>query len=256
MKRITRFSLFIVFIIVFHGNKAYCIDLTFEGIIGGVNSKFELIKTMSTNVVRTSFKGNTTVKESWSYYFKKPDKLKVEYKEPHERLLVLNGNSFIEYIPKIKKARVIDLSDYDAKEKASFYQQVFARVSLLGLRLGNMKKGRVSIKKVRFDEFDAFFIDSKKPDYQLWIDIKTNALLRHVVYNGNGEVMMSTQGADFKMFKGNILLPQKVKAVLPDLEKKGEMITSDMSLNNLRVNEGISDTVFEFELPKDVEIIK
>jgi outer membrane lipoprotein-sorting protein len=238
------------------GDSTYCNDKTFEDIVSGINDKFDLIETMTANVVRISYKDSTVVEEKWNYYYKKPDKIKIEYLKPHKRFLVLNGIKSIEYIPEFKKAQVIDLSKYTDDEKSAFYKKVFYRVSILGIRLGEIKKGSINIKQVKLEDFDAYFVESKDPDYQFWADAKSGVLLKHIIYDDKGEIVYSTQGADFKKFNGSFLLPQKLKIVLPDEKEDGNIIKSDMLLNNLNINEGVSDDFFDFEIPDDTQIIK
>jgi outer membrane lipoprotein-sorting protein len=254
-KFITIFSLFCVFVLISLSRRAFA-EVSFLKIISGANEKFQLIETMSATLIRISKRNNTTVEESWNYYYKKPDKIRIEYLKPHLRQLALNSDNLVEYIPEIKKAMVFNLNDLDAKEKSEIIQNAFSRVSIPGLRPGEVKEGNVNIKRVKLDEFDAYFVDNKDPDYQIWVDEKSGALLKHVIFNKKGEVIYLTYGTDFKSFKGDILIPQKIKLVLPDEKEDGKMVTSEVTLNNLKVNEGIKDDLFNIELDNDVEILK
>lgn len=227
---------------------------TFEEIVSRVNDKFDAIKTMTANIVRVSSKGKQSVEERWVYYFKSPDKLRIEYLKPNKRFLILNGDKFIEYIPELSRAQVIDLSKYDDKKKAEFYENVFFRVSILGLRLGKIPKGKIAIKSVSFDEFDAYLVESDEPKYQFWVDAKTGALLKHVIFDDNGEIVYLTTGIDFKRFGDDYLLPVRMKVILPEISAKGKMTTSDVELNQLEINKDISDSLFDFEIPQGVEI--
>ena len=247
-------ALLLFFHLALAGNAVSAEDKSFAEIIDSVNSKFDRIETLSANVTRISYKANSTVEERWDYFFQKPDKIRVDYLKPGKRFLVQNINKFVEYIPEIKKANVIDLSGYSEYDKKVFYEKVFTRVSLRGLRLGAVKKGDVKIKRVSLNEFDAYFIDSEKPKYQIWVDSKSDALIKHVIYDDDGEIVYSSEGEDFKSFEGGFLLPQKINIVLP--EKEGTLIKSVMFLNNMKVNEHISESKFDIKLANDVEVIK
>ncbi len=254
-KRIYKYILFLVFVAAVVSSSAYCADKTFEEIIAGVNDKFAQIETMTADVSRKSSRGETRLVEKWRYYYKKPDMFRVDYIEPHKRFLVLNRDELIEYIPEVKKARVISLTGMNDSEKTALYTSAFKRVAILGINLGYIPKGNVKIKRVTLGDYDADFLESKSPDYQIWTEVKSGALLKHVVYE-DGKPVYTTTGNDFKRFSDGIMLPQKIELTLPDEADSGSVVKSTMILNELKINDGISDSIFDYKLPDGIQIIK
>ncbi|MFC1856165.1 outer membrane lipoprotein carrier protein LolA [Thermodesulfobacteriota bacterium] len=249
-------SCYIIILVLTICCDAFAGGASFEELVNGANEKYGEIETLSANIVKVTRIDGKEYNEEWNYYFKNPDMMKIEYLKPHERSLVLNKDSLIEYIPEAKKAKYADLSVLEEGDREEFISTAFSRVIIFGLRLGEVMKGDAKISEVELDGRKAYLIDSDKPDYQIWIDVETKALLKQASYDEKGALTYYTKGEDFKMFDGRFLLPKRISAVLSDNEKETVILNYDMVLYKLKVNEDIPDDVFKLQLPDYVDIVK
>jgi len=85
---------------------------TAEDIALKVETRLRSLRSMQANFEHHYFSSSisTPLKEKGKFYYKKPDLMKWEYKEPEKRTYLLKGGFFFEYIPEDKQIIQYDLS--------------------------------------------------------------------------------------------------------------------------------------------------
>jgi len=85
---------------------------TAEDIALKVEAKLRSLQSIQANFKHNYFSSSisTPLKEKGNFYFKKPDLMKWEYKEPEKRIYLLKDGFFFEYIPEDKQIIRYDLS--------------------------------------------------------------------------------------------------------------------------------------------------
>ena len=187
-------------------------------IVSKIQKKYEYMRELEADCIQETF--NKTVEKKFifkgSLYVKKPDKLRMEIKEPEIQLIVANGQTLWIYLPDNKQA-VKEKLDLSNKSKT-------ALTILTGMAKLNrdfeitMEQG---FEKIRSYVLGLIPKDKKSMIKKMKLDVDKN---------------------DFSF--------QKVT-----VEDSFSNWTS-YELKNVKINSGISDSKFDFNPPDGVEVVE
>ena len=260
-------SLFLTPLSAFSSLKGNQFSPSIPEILKRSDQNYEQIQTLRFHVNRRLERGMQNLEENWEVILQKPNLFRVNYLGSPKRILWANENSFVEYIPKAKKALQFDLNNLSVDEQKFIFSKLIPRIAIPGFRititeemLANMdfQLKNNQIIKGR----PAFFIHAKnkKPqkkndtvqasEIKIWIDQDRFSLLQMEVYDGSS-FMSSIQVHSFKEWQKNYWIPTRIVTAnnLPQgLEK------STYRISQLQVNSNLDPNFFDLKLPKDVDI--
>jgi len=196
----------------------FCFGDSVDDVILNVERKLRSMRSLQANFNQIYYTSSisTPLKEKGKFYFKKPDWMRWEYKDPEEKIFLYKEGVFLFYFPEDKEVIQSELS----KEK--YESEILSLLS-----------GQKQLKDDYTVEFNPFPSESQKTwklkltpkeegDYTyvlLEIDEKTWLIRKAIFFDWAG----NKQEFQFSQIKTNVRFPQKI---------------------------------FELELPSDVEIIK
>ena len=207
-------------------------DNELNAVLKKIDEKQKSVETMKGQFVQRkslSLLQNEVVSKG-TMYFKKPQRMVWEYKEPERNTMIVNGNIVWFYLPDLKEATRFDLS-----QKAEI-KSIFEKMAIgMGQSAEEMKKNYdVSIlKKVR------------KPDLPAKQAGKNIIVLQ----------LIPKDAAISNFFKKIHLWFEEDGALYKTelFEKNND--TTIIEFKDMKFNVSISNSVFDFKLPKDVKVI-
>jgi len=220
-----------------------------------VEERFRNAETLSYTVKRVTATSKMKTEERWSFRFQRPDRLRIDYMAPHERTIMTDGATLWEYIPQLKKAAKTDLAALHADQRAQRISEVMAHVSVDGLRLGNyesMAKNARSVRTALWSGTPVQLVEGADPRYAVYIDKERSVLLRTEIYDRKGNLVIRTEASRFVEAAPGFWMPQEIRATYGT--KEG-FVQSTISLQDIRVNGSLADSLFRFVVPKGVDII-
>lgn len=156
-------------------------------------------------------------------YFKRPQKMMWEYKEPEKNIMIVNGNIVWLYLPELKEATRFDLS-----QKADI-KRIFEKMAVgMGQSPDELKKDYdVSLlKKVKKGEKNLYVLELIPKDKAI------SGLFKKI------HLWFSDDGL---LYKTELF------------EKNND--TTIVEFQKLEINKSIPDSLFEFKPPKDVKVV-
>lgn len=156
-------------------------------------------------------------------YFKRPQKMMWEYREPEKNIMIVNGNIVWLYLPELKEATRFDLS-----QKADI-KRIFEKMAVgMGQSPDELKKDYdVSLlKKVKKGEKNLYVLELIPRDKAI------SGLFKKI------HLWFSDDGL---LYKTELF------------EKNND--TTIVEFQKLEINKSIPDSLFEFKPPKDVKVL-
>jgi outer membrane lipoprotein-sorting protein len=222
----------------------------------GVEQRFLNVETLSYTVKKISTLKNKQSEEEWVFHYKKPGYVRIDYQVPHERLIILDGKTLIEYIPVMKKAMRTDLTALSKEKADRIVADVMSHVSVDGLRVGNygeLEKKVVSVRKTTWAGADAYLIEGADPHYLMYIDKMKNALLRTEIFDKKGGLVIRTEASRFIEAVKDFWMPRDIHITYNTPEG---FVQSKILLQDIKVDGKIPGELFLFNAPKGTTVIQ
>ncbi len=220
-----------------------------------VENRFASLNSLSYTVKRTVVSRKQQAEDQWLFRYRHPDSVRIDYLLPHERTIIIDKNTLVEYIPEIKKVMKTELAAMPKEKKEQTIAAVMARVSVDGLHLGSyeeMEKRAVRVQPVQWAGMDAYMVEGADPRYIVYIDKSKKVLLRTEIYDKKGRLIIRTEASKFVEVAKDFWFPQAVRI---NYTSESGPIQSTLLLQDIKVGDIISNDVFHVSLPKGVEII-
>jgi len=222
----------------------------------GVEHRFLNVDTLSYTVKRVSTLKNKQNEEEWTFRYKKPKYVRIDYQVPYERLIVLDEQALFEYIPALKKAVRTDLTSKSKNKAVQTIAGVMSHVSVDGLRVGNyeeLEKKAVSVRKVTWAGADAYLVEGADPRYVMYIDDAKKVLLHSEIYDKKGGLVIRAEASRFIEAAKDFWMPKEIKITYNTPEG---FVQSKILLRDIKVNEMIPGELFHFSAPKGTAVIQ
>ncbi len=242
-----------------------CADPTPDArqIVSDLEARFDSFSSLSFEVSRTTRKSDQSQADKWVFTYKKPDKLRIDYLEPHKRTIVASATELVEYIPQLKKAMKTDLRETPESDRSKIIARSTAPVALMGLRLdtiGGSNPAELSPTLVGEETIDGaktYRIELRTEAKQAvgneataWIDPLRQVLVRSEARDERGNMLFSTEAGRFREIEEDVWFPGLI-----EVRKYGSSSTTETCrLRNIQVNMPVPDTVFSVELPENTEL--
>lgn len=237
MKRII--GLFICLVI---GFCAFAIDAGVEDILMKVSTNQSMIKDMSadiTTVIKSDMKGKMQSEQSGKIWIKGEDKTKIEMIKPMKQITITSGDKMMMNDPATGQKMVRDLKkmrqetgqpdlgqgSMDKKKMLEYFNLKLRSASGSVVIEGKPKKANKFLGRVDFT-----------------VDTSRNLPVKIEILNPEGK-LVSTTNIEYTKIKNIWVIKKSSSEVkLPMGSMKAEM-----RYDNIKVNEGISDSVFKIE---------
>lgn len=200
---------------------------------------------------RTTLKGK--MEDSWSFIYRAPSDIRIEYRSPERRVVIINARDMWEYLPGQRVAMHTDLGNKSQSEKDAAVAKVLARIAVSGLRPGNYDH---LLSQVTSSEMagDILTIEGKKaPRFLLKIDTRKNALLVSEVYDANGKLKLKTTCSEHKRVDKSVWMPGKVVVVT---RGNDQYVTDQVYVSEATFEHEFRDDQFVFSKPANVQMME
>jgi len=217
-----------------------------------VELPYSKIRSLSYSVTRTTETRQREVEEKWSFHFRSPNDLRVDYIKPQKRTFYLHENTLWEYIPEAGKARRTDIEKLDDAEKAAVLKGFISRTAIPGLRIGdfaNMLNQHVTTKETGKG---MVLMQGQNPRFSLEIDSTRNVILSTALYNDKGELTLSTSSSAFKEIAQGFWFPMRIDV---NQRYENQMIHSQIRFDNVQVNKSPEHDFFRFTPAEHIQVI-
>jgi outer membrane lipoprotein-sorting protein len=242
-----------------------CADPTPDArqIVSDLEARFDSFSSLSFEVSRTTRTSDQSQADKWVFTYKKPDKLRIDYLEPHKRTIVASATELVEYIPQLEKAMKTDLRATPEADRSKIIARSTAPVAIMGLRLdtiGGANPAELSPTLVGEETIDGsktYRIELRTEAKQAagneataWIDPLRQVLVRSEARDERGNMLFSTEAGRFREIEEDVWFPGLI-----EVRKYGSSSTTETCrLRNIQVNTPVPDTVFRVELPENTEL--
>ncbi|NQT89051.1 hypothetical protein HQ560_19940 [bacterium] len=228
-------------------------------------ARYDGLKSLELAVERTTTAGGIARSERWTFRQKGQDRFRVDYTHPHKRTIIGTPSDLWEYIPQAKKAAHTDLKSLTPDLHAEALQAVLNRVALNGLRfaaelpdeaaegpqarLALLGERNVSGRSCHCIEV-AYGKDAAR-GLRGWIDAERLVLMR-CEFLAKGKVVARVTAKDILSVAPNVWFPRTLHFQAMDRTGARQEIT----FTRVRVNASMDDSLFTFEPPEGVEVIR
>lgn len=220
-----------------------------------IEERFDRVASLSYKVKRIAGTKTSTSEEQWTFRYRKPDLVRVDYTSPLDRVIIVGNGVLWEYIPKARKAARTMLSALPQEKRERTVSQVLTHVNVDGLRLGRyaeMEKKAVSVKAVAIGGAQAYMVEGADPRYVVHIDRDRGVLLRSEVFDDRGSLVMRTEASRFVEVGPRFWMPREIRATYAT---QAGFLQSTVLLSEHKVDAAIPDSIYQFTVPQGVELV-
>ncbi len=232
-------------------------------IILKVEQKFLKIENYQVDVSRIYHRNEVVeYREEWRFFFQDPGLVRSEILLPKKIIMVINQDEAWHYLLEEKKVVKRRIRGLEEKERISLLGSLLKPYEIegWGLSISSQFGDRLKLigeKLVKGRK--CYLIECKSrtdtpPQMKLivWIDQERFTVVKRELYKKSDQLVKSTKSDNFLEVLPDIWLPRKVESTL-HTEKGVAMIR--LVLRNIKVNQSIPDTTFQFSPPEGCEVM-
>lgn len=219
-----------------------------------VEQRFTSLQSLRYQVTRTSQKGRQSQTERWIFAFSAPDRLRIDYQAPQERLILINADEMWEYIPSLRQALKTDLKPLASREKTRRLAAIMARVSIDGLHPGSIEAFTNAIKNIGWvaGSNAAWRIEGQNPRFTLVLDPDRKTLQSAEIFDTKERLTLRTEATEWREVLPGYWFPQRIRATYP---VETEFVISTVQLEGIEINRSQPDALFTFTPPEGVQVL-
>jgi len=219
-----------------------------------IETRFQNLQSLRYQVTRSSRKARQTQEERWIFSFAAPDRLRIDYQSPQERLVIITAQEMWEYVPSARKALHTDLKPLSAAEKTRRMASVMARVSIDGLHPGNLEPLTANVVSVTPlpGPPPVWRIEGTQPRFQLTLDPARKTLIASEIHDAREQLTLRTEAGDWIEAMPGHWFPRQIRAVYPF---ESDFVVSQIRLEEIELNRPLDEALFSFTPPAGVEIV-
>ncbi len=224
-----------------------------EALLRPIEQHYLSRRTLAYTAERVTKKGATELKELWRFQFENPDRFRIDYRRPTERLLVCDGHILWEYVPAARKAVKTDLNRMPPAKREQLLASLLQRVALDGVRVGPVEDLARRAQSVTLlnPTGRVARLEGEAPRYVLEIDCDRNLLLRSEHYDENGVLRLRTQATAFTKAAPGQWHPT---ALVVEHKADDDFIVSRVSLRDVALDSPFPPDTFNFTPPRHVRV--
>ena len=234
-----------------------------QDVISKMERNFLKIENYQVDVSRIYHRNEVVeYREEWRFFFQEPGLVRSEILLPKKIIMVINQDEAWHYFLEEKKVVKRRIRGLEEKERISLLgsllkpyeiegwglsisSQFGDRLKLIGEKLVKGRKCYLIECKSRTDN---------PPQMKLivWIDQERFTVVKRELYKKSDQLVKSTESDNFLEVLPDIWLPRKVESTL-HTEKGVAMIR--LVLRNIKVNQSMPGTTFQFSPPEGCEVM-
>lgn len=211
------------------------------------------MKSLSYNAARKRTTSNSEVEDSWSFTYRHPSDIRVEYTSPQRRILVINADDIWEYLPDQRAAMHTDLRQMSKTEKDKAIGKAISPVSVSGLRPGNYNHLLSGVTSSDQSGTIVTIKGEEPPAFLLKVDTEKNALLVSELYDGDGAQRLKTVCSKHKLIYKDLWVPREIRTVT---RVKNQYVTDLVKISEISVDHACSDSLFTFKKRGNVRVLE
>jgi outer membrane lipoprotein-sorting protein len=222
-------------------------------ILKTLETPYSKMKSLSYNAERKRTTVNSETEDSWNFTYRAPSDIRIEYKSPRKRIIVINKRDMWEYLPDQRVAMHTGLSEKSQAERDAIILKVMSRVSVSGLRPGNY--GHL-VSQVTASEKSGNVLTIKgdqSPPFMLKINTARNAMLVSELYDSDGNLKLKTTCSEHRPVRKGFWMPKTIQAITSN---NNQYITDLVHVSEVSIDHDFSDNLFVFKKPENVRVIE
>lgn len=163
-----------------------------------MNAKFDGLSSLQYRVERTTVSKGVKLVEKWTFLSSSDGVLRIDYRAPEHRIFMANNETFIEYLPAVRKAQKTRLSPQN-RQGHERVAAVLQRLTVDGLRMGDYQEllNHLSAVQVSSNAPAILTVEGSGPRYRIQIDTQREVLLSFEKWDGQGRLEQSIQASGF-----------------------------------------------------------
>lgn len=241
-----------LFVSVIISNLSFSADITVNDILNKMQENYSKIEDMKAEIITTTYMGTQigTMTQKMNYYYKKPDKIKIETIEPVKQTIIIIGENMT---MKTADGKVSTMNLRQMMSGMGMNQQYFG-TDITGM----LKNYNITLNETLTDRINNIYVLDLMPKentpssspmgaympskMEMHIDYTKGISIRQKIYGKDNTLMATTEVKDTRQIEG-IWFPVVTQSTtfLPT----GQQVKSDMRFENVQVNTGIGDGEFE-----------
>jgi outer membrane lipoprotein-sorting protein len=234
-----------------------------QDVISKMEQKFLKIENYQVDVSRIYHRNEVVeYREEWRFFFQDPGLVRSEIMLPKKIIMVINQDEAWHYLLEEKKVVKRRIRGLEEKERISLLGRLLKPYEIegWGLSISSQFGDRLKLigeKLVKGRK--CYLIECKSrtdtpPQMKLivWIDQERFTVVKRELYKKSDQLVKRTESDNFLEVLPDIWLPRKVESTL-HTEKGVAMIR--LVLRNIKVNQSIPDTTFQFSPPEGCEVM-
>jgi len=255
--RMAAATVWVVCLLMLFGREpaAAATDSVSEQIVEQLVNKFSSLSTLTYSVKRVSEVKGRPFEEKWSFRYRKPNSLRIQFESPLERLIILGPDACFEYIPSQGLASRITLSQLSVEKSSQALAGIMSQIAVPGLAVEqhrSFQRQPAEVSRVTREGNNVIRMEYASPKYILDIDPVRIALMHSELFDQSGALIMRTDAKRFIEVAAGFWMPREIHIVYGNPEG---FSTSTIYLSDFMVNKKLSDDLFrEPSLPSSVRI--
>lgn len=216
-----------------------------------INSRFAELRSISWTAERRSDTGRIKVRERWIFRYAAPDRFRVDYLEPYERVLVIGPDGIWEYLPQKQKA-LHTVFGSDQEQRKHRIAQALQPVTIPGLRPGDTEAVAAGAVRAAINDQGAIVLECREPRTVLVLDPQHKALWSLEILDQEGRFLLRSQVLAFQELRPGFFFPRKMRIVE---QRDGITVTTEVEFSRVVLNTELDPALFQFTPPAETEVI-
>lgn len=216
-----------------------------DQIIEQIVKKFAEVSSLSYTVKRVQTVQDRQQEEKWTFRYRKPDHLRIDYRSPGERRITITSSLLFEYVPEKQYAARADLAKMPPADRGRMIALVMSPFAVPGLSIENPAAflGRpATVREMKQDGGTVIRLEYRSPHYILHVDPARRALLRTEIFDDKGTLMLRTEAKNLAEIGPGFWLPREIR--LTTAGPGGAYVRGVIYLSDMAVNAELPDALF------------
>lgn len=216
-----------------------------------IESRFAGLPSLRYQVECVARNGRQSQTERWTFAYRAPDRIRIDYHEPVARTILIGPDEMWEYIPQARKAMRTDLSRLADGEKARRIADVSARVAVDGLHPGTIP---VDLPQASVSPLDPGWwrLQGDKSRICFDLDPLRKTLVRSEIFTSENRLAVRTEASDFLEAAPGFWFPRQIRCTY---ERDGSFTQRQIQLDQIEIGQALPDETFRFSPPAGIEIL-
>lgn len=219
------------------------------------DAPYARMEQFSYRVKRTIVSPKQTTADEWVFSFKKPDKMRFDYRQDFDKVIALDGTYAVEYIAPVAKAMKTNLTRLSTQERTAHLAGLTKRLTVDGLRIGDasqLAKRAVRVERRTAPGGDLLVVEGADPKYVIGVDASHAVIRLWEMFDRKGSLLMRTETSGLLQAGPDFWVPEEIRS---SYKTKEGPVTITVILSEARTDIVQPASFFSFEPPIGTKVI-